>query len=512
MERRQFTREFKLEAVRLIKERGAEADVLFNAYEGHFPVGDGRIMLHCELVRRRRRLVHMNLDAALSHRDLWDESLWDELLAYLEEGRVIPVIGPTWWIENAEGKTTLESYVAARLATKVGLTETGADVTLNNVVSRCLQLGKRREALYPAIRDIVLAADFAPPQALLDLASITSFNLFVTTSFDSLLETAIDKVRFNGKQHTQSIAYRRDKLQDIDVGKADMVRPTVYHLFGKLAASPIYSISDDDLLEYLFALQSENKPVRLFDELEHNHLLVLGGNFSDWLARLFLRLAKRRRLSDPRDVLEILADDRSGKDRDLVLFLSSFSSRTKIFDGDAAAFAAELRRRWRERYADQGPEPCRDWMPPPDLPDGAVFISYAREDANAVHAFAQGLRAAGIDFWFDLNPREGRGLEIGDKFDARIQSCVRRCSLFIAVLSQNTETRFEGYFRKEWRYAITRSLGFADNVPFIIPVVVDDTLKFSTLPNELDAVHRTSLPGGVMTAEFAEQLRSKRRM
>src|SRR5438270_927949 len=79
--------------------------------------------------------------------------------------------------------------------------------------------------------------------------------------------------------------------------------------------SPSYAISDEDLLEFLYALQSESRrPERLFDELENNHLLIVGGNFSDWVARMFLRTAKRRRLSDPREVLEILADDRSGKD------------------------------------------------------------------------------------------------------------------------------------------------------------------------------------------------------
>ena len=334
----------------------------------------------------------------------------------------------------------------------------------------------------------------------------------MTTSFDLLLEAAIDKVRFNDEPRTHSIAYRRNRLEDIEVSKADMMRPTVYHLFGKLAASPVYSISDDDLLEYLFSLQSETRPTRLFDELERNHLLVLGGNFSDWLARLFLRLAKRRRLSDPRDVLEILADDRSGKDRDLVLFLSSFSSRTMIFRGDEEAFAEELWRRWRERHPERERlELKRDWMPPPEMPDGALFISYAREDAKAVQEIAQGLRGSGIDFWFDLNPDSGGGLEIGDKFDSRIQSRVRRCSLFIAVLSRNTEARREGYFRREWRYAIDRALGLADNVPFIVPVVVDETANFSTLPIEFDAIHRTVLPGGMTTPQFVEQLQSKRR-
>jgi TIR domain/SIR2-like domain len=445
---------------------------------------------------------------------LWDEGLWDELLAYLDEGRVIPIVGATWVVEGQGQRTTLEGFVAERLAARFGLaSDDGAgSLSLNGVVSRYLQQGRRREALYPTIRAIVQEAAFVPPQALMHLASITDFNLFVTTCFDSLLETAINQVRFNGEPRTHSIAYRRDKMQDIEVGKADLVRPTVYHLFGKLAASPIYSISDDDLLEYLFALQAENRPARLFDELQNNHLLVLGGNFSDWLARLFLRMTKRRRLSDPREVLEILADDRSRQDRDLVFFLSNFSPRTKIFNGDAAAFTEELWRRWQQRHPPTPQlEQQRDWAPPNDMTDGAVFISYARQDAAAVQAIAYGLRTAGIDSWFDLNRDEGRGLQAGDKFDLKIQSSIRRCSLFVAVLSRHTETRLEGYFRREWQYAIDRSLEMAERVPFIIPVIVDDTERFNTLPARLDAIHRVQLLGGTMSPEFVGQLRSQLR-
>jgi hypothetical protein len=59
--------------------------------------------------------------------------------------------------------------------------------------------------------------------------------------------------------------------------------------------------------------------------------LIVGGNFSDWAARMFLRTTRPRRLSDSREMLEILADDRSSKDPGLVTFLANFNPRTKIF-------------------------------------------------------------------------------------------------------------------------------------------------------------------------------------
>jgi TIR domain/SIR2-like domain len=448
--------------------------------------------------------------------ELWEEDVWPELLAYLDEGQVIPILGANWAIESEGRRISLEGYVATKLAERFSLppSENGVPITLNDVVSRyLLKPGKpRRQALYPAILEIVERAQFAPPQPMLRLASITRFNLFVTTSFDRLLEKAIDSVRFNGKEYTQSIAYRSDRVHDIEASKADLVRPTVYHLFGQISAMPFYSICDNDLLECLSKLQSDShRPARLFDELRDNHLLVLGGNFSDWLTRIFLRMIRRRPLSDSRNVLEILADDRSARDRELVFFLRNFSTATKVFpNGDAAQFTEELLRRWQERHP-QTAQPTRDWMPPDDMAEGAVFISYTRQDLQAVQTIAHGLRMAGIDFWFDLNPDPGRGLTVGDEFDRKIRSCIERCSVFIAVMSRYTDAREESYFRREWDYAIDRSRGFAPQVPFLIPVVIDGTASFTTLPPKLAATHRIPLPEGAVTEQFAEQLRAMRR-
>ena len=103
------------------------------------------------------------------------------------------------------------------------------------------------------------------------------------------------------------------------------------------------------MLEFICALQSEHlTPEKLFHELEHNHLLLIGSDFSNWLARLFLRMAKRKRLSDPRDVGEVLADDHTMQDERLVAFLQQVSVRTRVYGG-AEAFVAELHARWMKR-------------------------------------------------------------------------------------------------------------------------------------------------------------------
>ncbi len=166
------------------------------------------------------------------------------------------------------------------------------------------------------------------------LAEVTDFDLYFSTTFDSLLEEALNIARFAGAKNTDVVAYAPSKLVDLPSSREKLARPLVYHLMGRLSASPTYVISDEDVLECVCAHQTAHyTPQKLFNELEQNHLLMIGGGFSDWLTRLFLRLAKRRRLSDPRDVGEVLAYARAADEPGLVFFLQQVSSRTRLFAG-----------------------------------------------------------------------------------------------------------------------------------------------------------------------------------
>jgi hypothetical protein len=132
--------------------------------------------------------------------------------------------------------------------------------------------------------------------------------------------------------------------QDLPPDARSSDTPTVFHLLGRMSASPDYVITEEDTLEFFTAMQSESKrPSVLFDELKSSHLLLLGNTFPDWLTRFFIRIAKSGRLSLQREELEIIADRSSAHDPKLVLFLKNFSYRTQIFEqGNAAEFVREL--------------------------------------------------------------------------------------------------------------------------------------------------------------------------
>lgn len=442
-----------------------------------------------------------------------DEDAWDDLLNFIEEKRVIPIIGPELLnVKTENGPRLLYDWAAEKLAAKLGVDTNllPRPYSLNDVVCWHLSSRGRREEAYTRLRSILRDATFAPPVALRQLAEITDLDLFITTTFDSYLEQAINEARFAGAQSTEVISYAPNRIADLATEREQMTRPAVYHLLGRVSASPTYVISDEDTLEFVCALQSEHlTPEKLFHELENNHLLLIGSTFSNWLVRLFLRMAKRRRLSDPRDVGEVLADDHSGSDERLMAFLQQVSLRTRVYTG-AEDFVAELHRRWMAKNGKSGRNvvsldaPARFLPPSLEMPENAVFISYAREDLPQVQRLKAAFDEAGIKVWFDVER-----LESGDDYDRKIQKNISRCAYFIPVVSANTERRLEAYFRREWSYAIDRTRNMADGAVFILPVVIDGTVEMSAqVPDKFKAAHFTKLPGGEGAQVFAERLKT----
>jgi len=208
--------------------------------------------------------------------DGWD---WDALLAFIDERRVIPIVGPDLLRIEVDGvSTTFDHYVARQLAGRMSVPaeRLPADPSLNDVVSEYVSMGRgARQDLYPKIRNIVREASFPPPRPLVQLAEITDIDLFVTTTFDGLLESALNTARFGGQPMTETIVYKPKGGADLPRPKETLARTAVFHLFGRASTLPDYVISDEDMLEFIFSLQQEkSRPPLLFDAFRDNPLLT----------------------------------------------------------------------------------------------------------------------------------------------------------------------------------------------------------------------------------------------
>ena len=445
-----------------------------------------------------------------------DEYFWDDLIQFIEEDSVIPIIGPELLILDIDGQTIpLYQFLAVRLAAalRISLDDLPENPSLIQVIYHYLGTpNSRREVMYRRMKSIMAEQNLPTPEPLKKLAAIKPFRLFVSTTMDSLMETAINEVRFEGEARTQSLAFTFNDPADIPCEVREMTKPIVYQLFGQVSSQPDYVLTEEDTLEFIHSLQSHKKrPNLLFDELRSHHLLLLGNDCSNWLARFFLRTVRNKRLTVPGDREAILAGEAASRDQNLVLFLGSLLSQdTQVYDrGGAADFVDELYNRWIEIHpldkevVDEPHFTASTEDDTPDLESGGIFLSYASDDVEIVERVKEALEEENFDIWFDK-----RRLEPGDDYDMKIRRNIRNCALFCPFISENTERRLEGYFRREWNEALDRAKTIHSSIPFILPVVIDDTTMYAGgVPEEFHRWQWTRLEGGRLTEEFVATLR-----
>ena len=132
----------------------------------------------------------------------------------------------------------------------------------------------------------------------------------------------------------------------------------------------------------------------------------------------------------------------------------------------------------------------------------AIFLSYASQDAEIALRIADALRASGFEVWFDQTELRG-----GDAWDVLIRKRIKDCTLFVPVISKNTESRREGYFRLEWKLAVDRSHLIADDQAFIMPVVIDDTSEAQArVPDRFRERQWSRLSSDAAFAAFAQRV------
>lgn len=444
--------------------------------------------------------------------ELWNERDWDDLLDDIADCRVIPIIGSELSVIEVDGESVpLYRLVAERLADRLHLPAHPLlqRRTLNSVVCDYLDADRSRntaDRVYSRLCEVFHSLALDPPPTLLKLAQITHFGLYVTTSPDSLLESAVNAARFGGVKGSASLAFNPRAPEDLPAPHKSLECPAVYHLLGKLAKTPDqFVVSDEDMLEFFYALQgAADRLPNLFDALRENHLLFLGGAFSDWLARFFLRTAKRLRLSEKKSY-DLVAADRLVTDPQLVLFLRIFTNKTRITGHDPIGFVDELHRRWRQRHPASSTANATTYVPPPPkMPRDAIFISYASEDRPRVQKLKAALDAAGLTVWFDKDQ-----LMAGDDWEDEIETNIRRSVLFLPVISHNTQRwRHDVYFRAEWNYADDIARRSDPTSKFIVPVMLDSiAVDAASIPKSFRTKNFEPVLDGDVNAEFIGRLR-----
>ena len=108
-----------------------------------------------------------------------------------------------------------------------------------------------------------------------------------------------------------------------------------------------------------------------------------------------------------------------------------------------------------------------------------VFISYAREDKNAVLELYKSLKSEGFSLWMDV-----KDLLPGQDWKAEIEKAIHESVAFIACLSSNSVDK-EGFVQAELKRALEVADLMPEGVVYIIPVRLDNC----KVPNSLSKWH-----------------------
>ncbi len=270
---------------------------------------------------------------------------------------------------------------------------------------------------------------------------------------------------------------------------------------------------DEDLLEFLLALNKsfrDNQLPNLFAALEPEknvELLAIGVSYSDWLLRFFMRVMRQTRLTDDQSNNHLVPSEVVDP-QNLVLYCGGPAGSVRVLNLATQEFVRQLLSRWRSRH----PEPPAASATPQltiadEMPAGAIFVSYMREDEMAVRKMVARLQASGCDVWLDL-----KQLKSGMNFDQRIKDYIYgRCALSISVISRETERNAEGYVHRERQWARERCEGIAEaeRDRFYHPLLIDD-LDPGGIRNEprlFAAVHRPKFLNGAVDDDFCQRMR-----
>jgi hypothetical protein len=230
-----------------------------------------------------------------------DHAFWDQLLDRIEIQKVIPVVGPgaiTFGLRDE----LLHPWLAQQVAAKCRLRFPAADLpkTLQQVVDEQRRGGasyeQKRERLalvHLYVFNLLHGSGVQPGVTLYRLASIKDFQLFLTTSFDPLLATAVEVVQPGSRpaDWVRAISLR-DGFKDLPGIPGDLPYACVYHLLGKIRKAPDCALWDDETLGFLRELDYHLRASGNLSAALHDL------SFDNWLLRFLIQVVKGKHLSE----------------------------------------------------------------------------------------------------------------------------------------------------------------------------------------------------------------------
>ena len=363
-----------------------------------------------------------------------DEPLWDRLIQQVIDGKVIPVIGADLLIDN---RSNLHEFIIDGIARSLNVNK--QPKSFSELVYAPEYKNKYKlDNIYYQVDKIFATRRFPASVRLRRFLSIKQFPFVITTSFTPVTEQVMRDI---WRDELRVMKFSNNPAENSDIkSEADLRKPTIYYMFGKVGAGAHkYVLTDIDLLDFVSAwLSNDNKlrPKNLCNKLKDKYLLMLGNTYSDWLFRFIWYSIRKPDLGHGMLAYDTL-------DESLINFLERTETFTKQNTSDVIdQILVRLDKKLKENETTKFNKPEENMD---------VFISYSRSDALIAEQLYNALTAQGKRVWYDKYNVTDGGL-----FMDEIRKAIRSAKYFVPIFTPNIEKeRKESHvYRNEWDIAI----------------------------------------------------------
>ena len=378
-----------------------------------------------------------------------DEPLWDKLIQQIIDGNVIPVIGADLLIDS---NSNLHKVIMDWMAKSLGVKKQVSSFSELIYAPEYKNKFKLLDTIYYQVDKVLTTGRWQYSERLRRLLSIRQFPFVITTSFTPVVEQAMQDI---WGDELKIMKFSNNPAENSDIkNEADLRKPTIYYMFGKVGAGAHkYVLTDIDLLDFVSSwLSNDNKarPKNLCNELKDKYLLMLGNTYSDWLFRFIWYSMRKPDLSHGMLAYDTL-------DESLINFLERTETFTKQNTSDVIdQILVRLEKRLKETESTKFKQPEENMD---------VFISYSRRDSEMADQLYEALTAQGKRVWYDKE-----NLTAGGRFMDEIRKAIRTAKYFVPILTANIEDEKNDshVYRNEWDTAIEVAISMGRT--YIIPL------------------------------------------
>ena len=402
-----------------------------------------------------------------------DKDRWKQFLDEIDEGDVIPVIGPDLLVnpkivtleDNTERRDNLHQQIISYIAGQTNVQSrprTFSQLVYDENYKKMVRDDKKIYNLIHQILtniDQIEDVDIKPSQLLTDLLGTKKFPFVITTSFTPVVENAMREIwgsvnvlNFNNDPQGSS----PEKGGDIK-GLSDMKQPTVYYMFGKFcnnSKDTRFVVTDSDMMKFCSSwIKGDRVPKNLTESMKKKYLLILGNNYSDWLFR-FVWYGLRSTTNDMKS--DVIVNESAEE-----TFRQFLERLETFFQEDPAEVIKRIKEEIVARTLTTTLQSSYDTD---------VFISYSRADKTIAKNLFEKLSKGGFRVWID-----DHSIKKATEWEASIETGIKRARLFIPILSKNVELEsiIPHEYRTEWNIAANISAKMGGRT-FIVPLVEND--------------------------------------